>query len=58
MSSARVGSFTKGSGRDALRFDDAWVDVHDMAVLAPDWGDEFAELCMRSTNCARRPVRG
>lgn len=33
----KVGFVHEGTGRDALRFDDAWVDVHYMAVLESDW---------------------
>ncbi|WP_178946206.1 GNAT family N-acetyltransferase [Kocuria sp. TGY1127_2] len=32
----KAGSIYEGTGRDALRFDDAWVDVHYMAVIAPN----------------------
>lgn len=31
-----VGFRHEGTGRDALRFDDSWVDVEDMAALATD----------------------
>jgi RimJ/RimL family protein N-acetyltransferase len=33
----KVGFVVEGTKRDALRFDDGWVDCHVMGVLAPDW---------------------
>lgn len=33
----KVGFVYEGTGRDALRFDEEWIDVHFMAVLSPDW---------------------
>ena len=35
----KVGFRHEGTGRDALRFDDEWIDVHYMAALAtdPEW---------------------
>ncbi|MFD0557038.1 RimJ/RimL family protein N-acetyltransferase [Stackebrandtia endophytica] len=32
----KVGFVHEGIGRDALRFDDRWIDVHYMAILATD----------------------
>jgi len=33
----KVGFVHEGTRRDALRWGDAWVDAHDMAILAPEW---------------------
>ncbi|KGN37402.1 GNAT family N-acetyltransferase [Knoellia subterranea] len=33
----KVGFVHEGTGREALLFDDAWVDVHYMGLLASDW---------------------
>lgn len=30
----KVGFVYEGTGREALRFDDEWIDVHFMAILA------------------------
>lgn len=30
----RVGFVHEGTGREVLRFDDRWIDVHHMAILA------------------------
>ncbi|WP_342210831.1 GNAT family N-acetyltransferase [Rothia uropygialis] len=32
----KAGFIYEGTGRDALRFDGGWVDVHDMAVIASE----------------------
>ena len=31
-----VGFVHEGTGREALRFDDGWIDVHRMSILASD----------------------
>ncbi len=36
----KVGFVHEGTGREALRFDDGWVDVHFMAILASDGAAE------------------
>jgi len=33
----KVGFVHEGTRREALRYNDAWVDAHDMAVLESDW---------------------
>ena len=33
----KVGFVHEGTRREALRFNDAWVDAHDMAILESDW---------------------
>ncbi len=33
----KVGFVLEGTQRQALRFDDGWVDAHSMAILARDW---------------------
>lgn len=33
----KVGFVHEGTRRDALRFDDEWIDAEVMAVLATDW---------------------
>lgn len=33
----RVGFVYEGTRRDALRWDDEWIDAIDMAMLRPDW---------------------
>ena len=32
----KVGFVHEGTGREALRFDDGWIDVHRMSILATD----------------------
>jgi len=33
----KIGFVREGTRRDALRWQDAWVDAHDMAILADEW---------------------
>ncbi len=33
----KVGFVVEGTMRDALRFDDGWVDAHLMAIIVDDW---------------------
>lgn len=33
----KVGFVHEGTGREALLFDDAWIDVHYMAIIESDW---------------------
>lgn len=33
----KVGFVYEGTRRDALRFDDEWIDAHDMSILAHEW---------------------
>jgi RimJ/RimL family protein N-acetyltransferase len=33
----KVGFVFEGTSRQALRFDGAWVDAHDMSILAEEW---------------------
>ncbi len=41
----KVGFVHEGVGREALRFDDTWIDVHRMAALAHEWpATPFAEI--------------
>ena len=32
----KVGFVHEGTGREALRFDDGWIDIHRMSILASD----------------------
>ncbi|NKY37468.1 GNAT family N-acetyltransferase [Nocardia speluncae] len=54
----KVGFRLEGTGRDALRFDGDWIDVHYMAALAtdPEWAvEESAAVPVPSDHRRRAP---
>jgi RimJ/RimL family protein N-acetyltransferase len=42
----KVGFVTEGTKRQALLFDGAWVDAHDMAILAEEWNQHHGHPIM------------
>jgi RimJ/RimL family protein N-acetyltransferase len=35
----KVGFVLEGVRRQALLFEDAWIDAHDMSILASEWAE-------------------